>query len=152
MEVTPLISVRRWTILQPRMPKRVVVRKTGLEASTETSGHRADEKDGSPGKFETHRRNQVQLTVNANARCERVIQTIKHECLKHFLIFGQKHLDYLLSRFVEHYNQRRANSSLQFRPPACEDPPAENNDISLHEIVCRKDLGSVIKSFERRAA
>lgn len=89
---------------------------------------------------------------NLNARCERVIQTIKHECLNHFLIFGHRHLDYLLSRFVEHYNHRRAHSSLQFLPPAVTDQPSENNKINLKEIVCRKDLGGVIKSYERRAA
>ena len=89
---------------------------------------------------------------NLNARCERVIQTIKHECLNHFLIFGQKHLDYLLSRFTEHYNQRRAHSSLQFRPPELPDPPPENNEIDLREILCRKDLGGLLKSYERRAA
>lgn len=89
---------------------------------------------------------------NLNAYCERVIQTIRHECLNHFIIFGHKHLDYLLSRFVDHYNKRRAHSSLNFRPPACNDPPPENNEINLDEIVCRKDLGGVIKSYERRAA
>ncbi|HSG72319.1 MAG TPA: integrase core domain-containing protein, partial [Planctomycetaceae bacterium] len=68
---------------------------------------------------------------NLNSRCERVVQTIKYECLNHFIIFGQRHLDYLLSRFVEHYNERRAHSSLNFRPPACSDPPPENNNIDL---------------------
>jgi putative transposase len=89
---------------------------------------------------------------NLNARCERVIQTIKYECLHHFILFGQKHLNYLLSRFVEHYNERRAHSSLNFRSPACNDPPPENNEIDLDEIVCREDLGGLLKSYERRAA
>ena len=89
---------------------------------------------------------------NLNARCERVIQSIRHECLNHFIIFGHRHLDYLLSRFTEHYHERRAHCSLNFRPPACSDPPPENNNIDLKEIVCRKDLGGLLKSYERRAA
>jgi putative transposase len=72
--------------------------------------------------------------------------------LRHFIVFGRRHLDYLLSRFAEHYNERRAHSSLDFRPPACNDPPPENNAIDLNQIVCREDLGGLLKSFERRAA
>ena len=30
---------------------------------------------------------------NLNARVERVIQTIKHECLQHFIVLGRDHLD-----------------------------------------------------------
>jgi putative transposase len=29
---------------------------------------------------------------NLNARCERVIQTLKQECLDFFLVFGSRHL------------------------------------------------------------
>ena len=50
-----------------------------------------------------------------------------------------------MNRFVEHYNERRANSSLKFMPLGCTDPPPENHDINLNEIACRKDLGGVIK-------
>ena len=33
---------------------------------------------------------------NLNAYIERFVQTIQQECLDHFLIFGEKHFDYLV--------------------------------------------------------
>ena len=35
---------------------------------------------------------------NLNAFVERFIQTIQVECMDHFLIFGEKHFDYLVTR------------------------------------------------------
>ena len=53
---------------------------------------------------------------NLNARVERFIQTLKYECLHHFILFGQRHVDYLVDEFVDYYNRERAHSSLGFRP------------------------------------
>ena len=41
---------------------------------------------------------------NLNAKVERFIQTIKTECLNHFIAFGQDHFNYLVREFAEHYN------------------------------------------------
>ncbi|WP_146512760.1 DDE-type integrase/transposase/recombinase, partial [Thalassoglobus neptunius] len=46
---------------------------------------------------------------NLNGRCERVIQTIKFECLSKFVLFGKQHLDYLLAEFTEYYNSARSS-------------------------------------------
>lgn len=56
--------------------------------------------------------------------------------LDHLTIWHNKHLNDLLFRFAEH----------------CNDPPPENNEMNLDEIVCRKDLGGVLKSYEPLAA
>ena len=89
---------------------------------------------------------------NLNARCERVIQTIKQECLDFFLVFGSRHLDYLISEFVEYYNTTRSHSRRDHLPPLRQDLPDEHNMIKISEIVCRERLGGLIKSFERSAA
>jgi putative transposase len=97
----------------------------------------------------------VKLPVRSpdlNGRCERVIQTIRHECLNHFIVFGKRHLDYLVRVFVGHYNERRAHSARDFLPPACNEPVPENNTIVLEDIVCREELGGLIKTYARRAA
>ena len=85
-------------------------------------------------------------------RCERVIQTIKQECLDFFLVFGSRHLDYLISEFVEYYNTTRSHSRRDHLPPLRQDLPDEHNMIKISEIVCRERLGGLIKSFERSAA
>lgn len=89
---------------------------------------------------------------NLNARVERFVQTIKHEALNHFIAFGQRHLDYLVSEFVDYYNKHRAHSSREYLPPCSVDPPAEYETIRLDEIRCEEHLGGLIKSYERIAA
>ena len=89
---------------------------------------------------------------NLNARVERFVQTIKYECLNHFIAFGKTHLDYLVSEFVEYYNNARAHSSRDHLPPCSNDPPPEYETIKLEEIRCKEHLGGLIKSYERKAA
>ncbi|MEO2007609.1 MAG: DDE-type integrase/transposase/recombinase [Pirellulaceae bacterium] len=59
---------------------------------------------------------------NLNGRCERVIQTIKYECLAKFIIFGKTHLDFLLCEFTEYYNTVRSHMSRDHLPPKCNVP------------------------------
>ena len=54
---------------------------------------------------------------NLNGRCERFILTIKQELLSKFLVFGKRHLDYLLVEFVDYYNRTRSHSALDSLPP-----------------------------------
>ena len=89
---------------------------------------------------------------NLNARVERFIQTIKNECLDHFIAFGQDHLDYLVREFVHHYNEARPHSNRDHRPPCDQSSVPEWETIRLDEVVCREQLGGVIKSMHRRAA
>ncbi|PTY01262.1 hypothetical protein DB346_13680 [Verrucomicrobia bacterium LW23] len=37
---------------------------------------------------------------NLNSFAERFVQTIKNECLRHFVVFGQSHLEFLLREFA----------------------------------------------------
>lgn len=89
---------------------------------------------------------------NLNARVERFVQTIKFEALNHFITFGQRHLDYPVSEFVDYYNKHRSHSSREHLPPCSAEPPSEFEAIKLNEIHCEKHLGGLIKSYERIAA
>ena len=88
---------------------------------------------------------------NLNARVERFVQTIKTECLDPFIAFGQDHLDYLVSEFVEHYNEARPHSHRNHRPPLEQAAVPEWETIRLEEVVCRERLGGVSKSYRRAA-
>lgn len=48
----------------------------------------------------------------ANAICERVIGTLRNECLDRMLILGRRHLEVVLADYVEHYNSHRPHRSL----------------------------------------
>jgi transposase InsO family protein len=54
---------------------------------------------------------------NANAHCERLIGSMKRECLDHFLIFNQYHLKGIVTAYVEYYNQHRAHQGIKQRIP-----------------------------------
>jgi transposase InsO family protein len=49
---------------------------------------------------------------NANAYAERVIETMRAECLDWTLIQGRRHLDRTLQTYAEHYNRRRPHRAL----------------------------------------
>ena len=59
----------------------------------------------------------------ANAICERVIGTIRRECLDWMIPLSQAHLRSILKEWVEHYNRGRPHSRLG---PGIPDPPAQS--------------------------
>ena len=58
----------------------------------------------------------------ANAICERVIGTIRRECLDWLIPLSQSHLRWFLKSWVDHYNHGRPHMALGPRVP---DPPSE---------------------------
>ena len=88
---------------------------------------------------------------NLNGRCERIIGTIKWECLSRFIVFGKRHLDYLLSEFVEYYNTTRSSMVRDHLPPIREEPN-EVASLRLDEVEITSHVGGLVKSFARKAA
>ena len=83
------------------------------------------------------------MSPNMNSYAESWVGTIKRECLNHFIVFGERHLRYLISEYVTHYNTTRPHSSmgnipLEFRP----------NKIS-GEIKSQAKLGGLIRHYYR---
>jgi len=89
---------------------------------------------------------------NLNGRCERVIETIKLECLNKFIVFGRRHLDYLISEFVDYYNHHRSHMEREYLPPVRSKEPEEIETLKLSEVTVKNHVGGLVKSFERRAA
>ncbi len=85
---------------------------------------------------------------NLNAYAERFVQTLKHECLHHFLICGGRHLDYLVQEFVEHYHTKRPHQGIGSR--LIVEPPGDPPDTG--EIVCEERLGGLLKHYYRQVA
>jgi transposase InsO family protein len=53
-----------------------------------------------------------------NGYCERVIGSIRRECLDHILVFGERHLRHLLRAYADYYNRTRTHLSLDKDAPA----------------------------------
>ena len=48
---------------------------------------------------------------------ERLIGTIRRECLDHMIVFGQAHLRRILDKFAAYYNESRIHRSLDKDAP-----------------------------------
>jgi transposase InsO family protein len=82
----------------------------------------------------------------ANALCERLIGTIRRECLDLVIPLGEKHVRRILSDYIRHYNEGRPHSSLG---PGIPDgvrpvPIRSDHSIAPDSIVrSRKVLGGL---------
>jgi len=52
-----------------------------------------------------------------NGHAERLIGSIRRECLDHLIVFGERHLRYLLNSYQQYYNEVRTHLSLQKDAP-----------------------------------
>ncbi len=84
-----------------------------------------------------------------NAIAERAIQSVKQECLDHFVILGEKHLNYLVDEYVAFYNTCRPHSSVSHLPP-CRDGPEPK--LTAGRVLCEERLGGLLKHYYREAA
>jgi len=89
---------------------------------------------------------------NLNTYAERWIQSLQVEALDKFSPIGLKHLDYLVSEYVEYFNRERPHQGIG-NVPIGGDPPPELPDLKIGEAVhCDRRLGGVLKHYYRNAA
>ena len=87
---------------------------------------------------------------NANAYAERVIETVRAECLDWSLILGRGHLDRTLRTYATHYNRERPHRALGLATPVAEDgvsPPVRPPDVRRRDL-----LGGLIHEYHGLAA
>jgi putative transposase len=92
---------------------------------------------------------------NTCAFVERFIQTIGQECLDYFVCFGRRHLNFLISQFIQHYHEERPHqgidNNLPVRKKRRKKPPDEST-ISTATISCKPRLGGLLKHYYCKAA
>ncbi len=80
-----------------------------------------------------------------NPFVERIVGSIRRECLNHVIVLSERHLLRILSSYFEYYHGSRTHLSLQRNSPNPRDiePPANGNVIAipqvggLHHRYCR---------------
>ena len=83
-----------------------------------------------------------------NAYVERVIGSIRRECLDHIVIFNERHLRRVMSSYVDYYQRARTQLSLD---KDCPDPrPIMPRKIG--KVVSVPQVGGLHRRYERLAA
>lgn len=88
---------------------------------------------------------------NCNPYAERVVRTVRSECLDHFVIFGERHLRHLLREFVAHYHTERYHQGIGSRLILPLPGPNADN-ATLGAVRCRSRLGGQLNFYLRQAA
>jgi len=70
----------------------------------------------------------------ANAYCERLIGTMRRECLDFMIPLGEKHLRTILCEWIRHYNHGRPHRSLGPGLPVAGLKPTKLSSVNRHQI------------------
>jgi len=83
-----------------------------------------------------------------NGYCERVIGSIRRECLDHVIVLGEKHLRRALKEYLAYYHESRTHLGLD------KDAPEPRPVQSPHEgpIISEPVLGGLHHRYRRKAA
>jgi integrase-like protein len=78
-----------------------------------------------------------------NGYCERLIGSIRRECLDRIVVFGERHLRHLLRVYADYYNRTRTHLSLN------KDSPASRAVESFGRILPVPILGGLHHQYVR---
>lgn len=84
------------------------------------------------------------LAPNCNAYAERLVRSIKEECLDRIIFVGEAHLRWTLREFAAHYHHERNHQGLHDRLilPEPTGPPTG-------AIRCRPRIGGLLRRYYR---
>ncbi|WP_334526374.1 integrase core domain-containing protein [Bradyrhizobium sp. AZCC 2230] len=78
-----------------------------------------------------------------NAYAERLIGSIRRECVDHIVVFGERHLRHVQLSYMDYYNATRTHLSLN------KDAPLPRGAERAGTIVCRPILGGLHHQYAR---
>src|SRR3984957_3261328 len=78
-----------------------------------------------------------------NGYAERLIGSIRRECLDHVVVFSERHLRHLLLSYMKYYNGARTHLSLE------KDAPISRAVDRAGHILCRPTLGGLHHQYAR---
>ena len=83
-----------------------------------------------------------------NCFVERMIGSIRRECLNHVIVFNENHLRRLLKDYFRYYHESRTHLALNKDAPGCR--PIQPN--KSERIIQIPQVGGLHHRYERRAA
>ena len=83
-----------------------------------------------------------------NPYCERVIGTVRRDCLDHVIVLGEQHLRRVLREYLEYYHGSRTHLSLDKDAPE----PRAREAICDGNVIAIPMVGGLHHCYTRRAA
>ena len=83
-----------------------------------------------------------------NPYAERLIGSIRHDCLNHVEVFGEQHLRRVLTGYVAYYHGSRTHLSLGKDVPT----PRRVQGVTEGDVTAFREVGGLHHRSERRAA
>jgi transposase InsO family protein len=103
---------------------------------------------GSDGVFESDGMAVIRTPIaapKANSHMERQIGSTRRECLDWLLILNRRHLERVLTQWLEHYNQARPHRGLDLRTPIARSDPV----VTSGPLRCDERLGGLLREYSR---
>jgi putative transposase len=89
------------------------------------------------------------MAPKSNAHCERLIGSVRRECLDHVLILGED-LQRVLDEYRDYYNARRPHQGIGQRRPDTFDRPARSPQVvAPRHVMSRPILGTITTGSPR---
>jgi transposase InsO family protein len=82
-----------------------------------------------------------------NPYVERLIGSIRRECLDHMIVLGEDHLRRILGEYFRYYHQWRVHQSLDDSPDGRPVQPPEVGDV-----IQIREVGGLHHHYERKTA
>ncbi|MGB3049431.1 MAG: integrase core domain-containing protein [Polyangiales bacterium] len=83
-----------------------------------------------------------------NPYCERVIGTIRRDCLDHVIVLGEQHLRRILRKYLEYYHGSRTHLALDKDAPE----PRKRESTDGGNVIALPMVGGLHHRYTRRAA
>ena len=83
-----------------------------------------------------------------NPFCERMIGSVRQDCLNHVIILGESHLRRILARYFRYYHKYRTHLSLAKDAPE----PRAIQETGLGRVIEVPEVGGLHHHYERRVA
>jgi transposase InsO family protein len=78
-----------------------------------------------------------------NGYAERLIGSLRRECVDHIIVLGERHLSHVLQSYMDYYNEVRTHLSLE------KDAPVPRAVGTVGRIFCRPVLGGLHHQYVR---
>jgi transposase InsO family protein len=89
---------------------------------------------------------------NLNPFAERVIRSIKYECLSNMIIFSEKRLRNILKEYIEHYHFERNHQGIGNEIIESENEILKHSKSSKDPIVKKERIGGLLNYYYRQSA